>query len=102
MLIALLGAAIAIVAPAPRARAASVPACTTTSGVTVIVDFTHFNGNIERGCAPGQTANALAALRAGGFTTAGTANYGDAFLCRIDGKPVAKAESCATTPPAKS
>jgi len=90
----------AVVAPAPRVNAAS--GCTATSGVTVIVDFTHFGRPVERGCASGTPATALAALRAAGFTTAGTANYGDAFLCRIDGLPLPKAEACAVTPPARS
>jgi hypothetical protein len=93
-------AILAVVAPAPRLDAA--PACTATSGVTVIVDFTHFGRPVERGCAPGHPATALAALQSAGFTTAGTANYGDAFLCRIDGLPLPKAEACTVTPPATS
>ena len=105
---AALGAAIAIlavVAPAlavARASAAPAPACTTTAGVTVIVDFSHFGRAIERGCAPGQPASALAALRAAGFETAGTTRYGDAFVCRIDNLPAPKREACADTPPATS
>jgi hypothetical protein len=95
-------AIVAILAPAPRGGAAPAAACTDTDGVTVIVDFTHFGRDIERGCAPGHPATALAAMHAAGFATSGTANYGDAFLCRIDGLPSKKSESCANTPPAKS
>ncbi len=95
-------AILAIVAPAPPAGAASVSACTARTGVTVIVDFTHFHLNIERGCAPGHPANALDALQSAGFATAGTAQYGDAFLCRIDQLPSSAHESCANTPPATS
>ena len=81
------------------AGAASQSACTATSGVTVIVDFTHFaGGNIERGCAPGHPANGLIALHAAGFSTAGTVQYGDAFVCRIDGLPTPKQDACAVTP----
>src|SRR3954454_5831358 len=81
------------------AAGAATPACSATSGVTVIVDFTHFSGGkIERGCAPGHPANGLLALHAAGFTTAGTVQYGDAFVCRIDGLPAPKQESCAVTP----
>ena len=107
---AAIGAAIAIlavVAPATGATAgavrASSSACTATSGVTVVVDFTHFSGGqVERGCASGTPANGLDALHAAGFTTAGTAQYGDAFLCRIDGLPTPQHESCAATPPANA
>ena len=98
------GAAIAIIAvaaPAVGVGADPQSACTATSGVTVVVDFTHFpGGEIERGCAAGQPANALDALHAAGFTTAGTAQYGDAFLCRIDGLPTPADEACAVTPSA--
>ncbi|MGO9872462.1 MAG: hypothetical protein ACLPVY_01575, partial [Acidimicrobiia bacterium] len=92
----------AIVAPSPPVGAASVSACTARTGVTVIVDFTHFRLDIERGCAPGHPANALDALEAAGFATAGTAQYGDAFLCRIDDLPSSAHQSCAQTPPATS
>jgi hypothetical protein len=81
--------------------AGAAPACSATAGVTVIVDFTHFSGGkIERGCAPGHPTDALTALHAAGFTTAGTAQYGDAFLCRIDGLPKPAQDACAVTPPA--
>jgi hypothetical protein len=95
-------AMLAIVAPAPRAGAAPQSACTASSGVTVIVDFSHFHSAIQRGCAPGHPTSALAALHAAGFDTAGTAQYGDAFLCRINGFPTSARESCARTPPASS
>ena len=102
---AALGAAIAIlavVAPIGPVAAAPESACTTTAGVTVIVDFSHFGGEIERGCAAGQPPTALAAMHAAGFDTAGTTRYGDAFLCRIDNLPAPKNEACADTPPASS
>lgn len=102
---ATLGAAIAIIAVVastvvvPAAGAASSSGCTTTAGVTVIVDFTHFaGGKVERGCAPGHPANGLVALHAAGFTSAGTAQYGDAFVCRIDGLPEPLQDACAITP----
>jgi hypothetical protein len=95
-------AIIAIVTPAARAGAASTTACTTTSGVTVLVDFSHFHRPISRGCAPGRPASALAAIQAAGFVTAGTTQYGDAFVCRIENLPSPQAEACTQTPPAKS
>jgi hypothetical protein len=99
------GAAIAFcafAAPGARAGAAPASACTAQSGVTVIVDFAYFGGAIERGCDAGQPANALDAIQAAGFSTAGTARYGDAFVCRIDGRPSPKNEACTDTPPADS
>jgi hypothetical protein len=101
---AAVGAAIAFCAfavSAPR-RGAAASACSDTAGVTVIVDFTRFGGAIERGCDPGEAANALDAVRTAGFTTAGTARYGDAFVCRIDSRPSPKSEACTDTPPAQS
>jgi len=101
---AVVGAAIAFCAIAvstPR-RGAAASACSDTVGVTVIVDFTHFGGAIERGCDPGDATNALAALQTAGFATAGTARYGDAFVCRIDSEPSPRSEACVDTPPAKS
>jgi hypothetical protein len=103
---AVIGAAIAIFAVAAPAMgspaiagASTASACSATSGVTVIVDFTHFaGGKVERGCAPGDPTNGLQALHAAGFSSAGTAQYGDAFVCRIDGLPTAKVEACAVTP----
>jgi len=74
---------------------AATTACTQSSGVTVIVEYTR--GTIERGCAPGHPANGLAALRAAGFAVDGTAQYGDAFVCRIDGNP--SDQPCTSTPP---
>ena len=90
---------IAVVAPAAGVSASSTSPCSATAGVTVIVDFTHFSGGkIERGCAPGHPADGLSALHAAGFSTAGTAQYGDAFVCRINGLPSPKKDACAITP----
>jgi hypothetical protein len=103
---AIIGAAIAIFAVAvpamgsPTIAGAAASGCSATSGVTVIVDFTHFTGGkVERGCAPGDPTNGLQALHAAGFASAGTAQYGDAFVCRIDGLPTPSVEACAVTPP---
>ncbi len=95
-------AMLAFAGPAPRAGAAPASVCSPRSGVTVIVDFTHFAGEIERGCAPGHPPTALAALHAAGFTTAGTVQYGDAFVCRIDARPTPESDGCAVTPPANA
>lgn len=80
-------------ATAPNASAAA--GCTSpSSGVTVVVQFTT---GTAIGCAPGAPATALDALRAAGFSTTGTADFGDSFLCSINGKPISGI--CPRTPP---
>lgn len=73
-------------AGAPAATAASGACASPTSGVTVVVQFP--TGSAV-GCAPGAPDSALAALRGAGFSTTGTAGYGDGFLCSINGYPIA-------------
>ncbi|WP_018588609.1 hypothetical protein [Salinispora arenicola] len=90
--------ALAVVEPAPRAAHAA--ACVGTSGVTVVVDFAALGGGVQVGCAPGDPATGLGALQGAGFTVTGTMRWGLAFICRINGKPTAAAESCVNTPPA--
>lgn len=72
--------------------------CSTTHGVTVIVDFKALGGGVQRGCAI-NPASGLDALQKAGFGTAGTTRWGNAFVCRIDGKPGNPPETCAETPP---
>jgi hypothetical protein len=72
--------------------------CTTPNGVTVIVDFKALGGGIQRGCAI-NPASGLDALQKAGFGTAGTNRWGNAFVCRIDGKPGNPPEACLDTPP---
>ena len=74
--------------------------CSTTAGVVVAVDLSPWGGAVQRGCDPTLTT-ALAALQAD-FTVAGTAQYGDAFVCRIDGDPTVDQTSCTSTPPASA
>jgi hypothetical protein len=96
-------AVIAVAVPAYGARTygASISGCTSSTGVVVIVDFSHWGGAIERGCAPAPDTG-LDALHDAGFSTAGTAQYGDAFVCRIDNHPSAGEQACASTPPANA
>jgi len=53
------------VAAAPPAGAQG--ACTTTTGVTVVVDFSAFGRGLVRGCAPGRPATGYDALVEAGF-----------------------------------
>lgn len=75
-------------------------ACSGTSGVTVVVDFTAFGGGVTVACATGNPATGIAALQGAGFTVTGTQRWGLAFVCRIDGLPTPAAEPCFNTPPA--
>jgi hypothetical protein len=73
--------------------------CTGGTGVTVAVDFTAFGGKVTVRCATGTPATGVAALQQAGFTPAGTATYGLAFVCRINSLPSTAQQPCVTTPP---
>jgi hypothetical protein len=91
------------VAGAQTALAGTAGACpTTTKGVTVAVDFTAFGGRVQVRCAPGTPTTGVAALQQAGFTPAGTAQYGLAFVFRINNKPAPAQQACLTTPPANA
>ncbi len=93
---------------APVARPAAITSalagtagpCPGTTGVTVSVDFTAFGQGVQTRCAPGTPATGVAALQQAGFTPAGTAQYGLAFVCRINSLPSTAQQSCTRTPPA--
>lgn len=74
--------------------------CPDAGGVTVVVDFQELGGPTIIRCAPGSQATGLAALKNSGFQIAGTTRWGEAFICRIEGKPGPDTESCIDTPPA--
>ncbi|MEO6703813.1 MAG: hypothetical protein ABI140_17140 [Jatrophihabitantaceae bacterium] len=74
--------------------------CSGTTGVTVTVDFTAFGGTEQTRCALGAQSTGLAAMQNAGFTPTGTAHYGLAFICRINGLPTATADPCVNTPSA--
>jgi hypothetical protein len=73
--------------------------CPDANGVTVVVDFNELGGGTSIRCAPGGQPTGHAALRNAGFTIAGTARWGEAFVCRIQGKPGPQSEPCIDTPP---
>jgi hypothetical protein len=76
--------------------------CSGSTGVTVVVDLSAFGQGVRVGCAAGAPATGLAAMQAAGFTTTGTTQYGDAFVCRIDDEPDPTEQSCKSTPPANA
>ncbi len=80
--------------PAAGASAAPGP-CT---DVTVVVDFGTLEHPAVKACAAAGTAADV--LKAAHIDTAGTADYGDAVICRVDALPSPAAESCAKLPSA--
>ena len=90
-----------VMGPVLSAAADPLGDCSTTSGVIVAVDFSHWGGNYERGCDATLTTG-YDALQAAGFTTAGDSQDGPAFICRIDDEPPPSADPCIDTPPASA
>ncbi|MEU8764331.1 hypothetical protein [Streptomyces sp. NPDC048659] len=90
-------------APQPIGR------CTTTSGVVLAVDFSHWGGPIYRSCGTTPTTG-YELLNQGGWRTTGTGHDGPAFICRIGysghqgGKqyPTPQQDDCVLTPPASA
>jgi hypothetical protein len=73
--------------------------CEPNTGVTVIVDDQELAaGKVYVGCALGEQADGVEALQNAGFALEGTAGYGLAFVCRIDGEPTPAETPCTTTP----
>lgn len=72
-------------------------ACSTASGVTVVVDFHELGGGIDQDCVADQ-GKADDLFGAAGHVLQNVNNQ--AFVCRVDGKPTQEQESCARTPPA--
>lgn len=91
--------AVALVVADPAARPANAAACPSTTGVTVVVDFTKLGGGVVVACDPVDPATGIAALQGAGFTVTGTQRFGLAFVCRINGKPTPTQDACVVTPP---
>jgi hypothetical protein len=101
----------ALLAPASPAGAAPQPIgrCTTSSGVVLAVDFSHWGGPVYRSCGTTPTTG-YELLNQGGWQTTGTGHDGPAFICRIGysghqgGKqyPRPQQEDCVLTPPASA
>ncbi len=89
-----------VAASASATVAGTAGPCKGTTGVTVSVDFTAFGQGVQTRCAPGTPATGVAALQQAGFTPAGTAQYGLAFICRINSRPSTTQQACVRTPPA--
>jgi hypothetical protein len=82
------------------------------TGVNVIVDFGTLDADSVSGCVDATAATAASeALATTGVTTAGSVEYGDQIVCRVNDRPSADetvvvegqesfTESCASMPPA--
>ncbi|WP_406144864.1 hypothetical protein [Streptomyces anulatus] len=101
----------ALLAPAVQASAAPQPIgrCTSSSGVVLAVDFSHWGGPVYRSCGTTPTTG-YELLNQGGWRTTGTGHDGPAFICRIGysghqgGRqyPTSQQEDCVLTPPASA
>ncbi|MFJ6782964.1 hypothetical protein [Streptomyces yangpuensis] len=101
----------AFAATAAPAGAAPQPMgqCTTSSGVVLAVDFSHWGGPVYRSCGTAPTTG-YELLNQGGWATTGTGHDGPAFICRIGysghqgGKqfPTPQQDDCVLTPPASA
>ncbi|MYU03718.1 hypothetical protein GTY81_07380 [Streptomyces sp. SID8366] len=105
-----LGAAAVVQAGTPAAAAPQpMGRCTTTSGVVLAVDLSHWGGPILRSCGTTPTTG-YELLNQGGWSTTGTGHDGPAFICRIGysgyqhGRqyPTPAQDDCVLTPPASA
>jgi hypothetical protein len=80
-------------ASSPTPSAPSSGPCTQ---VAVVVNFGSLGAKTIDACAPPGVAADV--LKAAGIVTAGTADYGDQVVCRVNDRPSPSAESCATLP----
>ncbi|MEO7588068.1 MAG: immunoglobulin domain-containing protein, partial [Arachnia sp.] len=85
--------------------------CVGDTGVTVVLDYQALGGGTDIRCSTGTPETGVDAVRAAGFTYDGVARWGDAFACRLNGRPSADevipltgnptyTEKCVNTPPA--
>ncbi|WP_372727968.1 hypothetical protein, partial [Nocardioides sp.] len=82
----------AVLPLAPAAAAA----CTTTAGVTVVVDFHELGGGLRQVCDPGSGQNGAERFKDAGFSLDRVQRQ-PGFVCRVDGVPAE--DPCVNTPP---
>ncbi len=76
---------------------AAAAACQAGTGVTVVVQGGGMNATT---CVSGSGMTALQALQRAGYSTEGTARYGNSVLCRVNGYP--GNQDCGNMPPASA
>ncbi len=70
------------------------------SCINLYVDYGSLSNQKKiKECIDQDNINALDFIRQAGYTTEGTIKYGDAVLCRLNGLPSNKEESCSEMPP---
>lgn len=100
-------------AAAPSTEATTDSSSAECAGVEVVVNFGILDGTGSTTCVSidGDSAKAIDVVHEAGFETEGTATYGDAIVCRVNGLPSDSepvvvegqtefVESCADMPPA--
>lgn len=97
----LLAAIVAVLALSAVPASADEGACTTSDGVTVIVDASAVGGSISQRCAPNSPNSGLEALARAGFNWSPVSSQ-PGMVCRINGRPGPSDQSCANTPPASA
>jgi hypothetical protein len=106
---ALAAGAVAAGLPPAAVMAAPLRDCTRSRGTIVVVDFGHWGGPVLRGCGRHASSD-YDLLHTAGFTTAGDAHDGPAFICRLGDAafhggaeyPTPAQQSCIHTPPASA
>jgi hypothetical protein len=73
--------------------------CPDVNGVTVVIDFQQLGGGMIMRCAVGDQPTGHTAIKNAGFQITGVQRWGEAFVCRIEGKPGPDTERCVNTPP---
>ena len=84
-----LGGGSLVLAPAAVVPAAGAATCTTSGGVSVVVDFRELGGGTVTACAPdGGGRTAMAIVESVGITLS-YATRQPGFVCRVNGVPAA-------------
>lgn len=97
VLVASFGVAV-LAAPPAAADWTDGPCPTTSSGVTVVVDFQRLSGGVAVRCALGSPSSGFDALARAGFTVESARRF-PGFLCRIDGRPSPASDACIDASP---
>lgn len=89
---------LSLLAVSPAASRPTAGACTSTAGVTVVVDFGSAGGGVKTGCAGVAVKTGFEALVNAGFAITNVRSQ-PGFLCQIDAKPTS---DCRSVPNASS
>jgi hypothetical protein len=82
----------------PTASRVALGACTNSTGVTVVVDYSAFGQGIVTRCVAWPVATGADALARAGFSVTQPSRT-PGFMCRINGLPTKADDACTSTPP---